>query len=69
MVRHQMFFEKAKNAESEISFRCSKCGRCKICKEHNQKDILSVRQEADVINNSVEINTKNRVTIASHSVM
>ena len=59
------------NAGSEISFRCSKCRSCKLCKEHDQSEILSVREEVeqDVINNSVEVNIKNRVTVASLPLM
>ena len=44
---------------------------CKLCKEHDQSEILSVREEVeqDVINNSVEVNIKNRVTVASLPLM
>ena len=66
LVRNQKVFEKVENAGSEISFRCSKCHSCKLCKEHDQSEILSVREEVeqDIINNSVEVNIKNRVTLA-----
>ena len=71
LVRNQKVFEKVENAESEISFRCIKCRSCKLCKEHDQSEILSVREEAeqDVINNSVKVNIKNRVTVASLPLM
>ena len=63
--------ESLENAGSEISFRCSKCRSCKICKEQDQSEILSARQEVeqDVINNSVEVSIKNRVTVASLPLM
>ena len=68
---YQKLFEKVENAGSEISFRSSKCRSCKLCKEHDQSETLSVREEVeqDVINNSVELNIKNRVTVASLSLM
>ena len=61
LVRNQKVFEKVENAGSEISFRCRKC------RSYDQSEILSVREEVeqDVINNSVEVNIKNRVTVAS----
>ena len=37
-------FEKAENAGSEISFRCSKCHSLELCKEQVQSEILSVRE-------------------------
>ena len=69
LIRNQKVFEKVENSGSETSFRCSKCYSCKSCKEHDQSEILSVREEVEqnVINNSVEVNIKNRVTIASLS--
>ena len=44
---------------------------CKLCKEHDQSEILGVREEVeqDVISNSVEVNIKNRVTVASLPLM
>ena len=64
-------FEKVENAGSELSFRYSKCCSCELCTEHDQSEILSVREEVeqDVINNSVEVNIKNRVTVASLPLM
>ena len=71
LVRNQKVFEKVENAGSEISFRCSKCRSFKFCKEHNQIEILSAREEVeqDVINNSVEVSIKNRVTVAPLPLM
>ena len=71
LVRNQKVFEKGENAGSEISFRCSKCSSCKLCKEQNQSKILSVREqvEQDVINNSVKVNIKNKVNVASLPLM
>ena len=43
LVRNQKLFEEVENAGSEISFRCRKCCSCKLCKEHDQSEILSVR--------------------------
>ena len=67
LVTNQKLFEKIENAGSETSFRCSKCCICKLRKEHNQSEILSVREEVeqDVINKSAKVDIKNRVTTAS----
>ena len=70
-IRSQRLFENVENAENEISFRCSKIHSCKLWKEHDQSEILSVREEVeqDVINNSIEVSIKNRVTAASLPLM
>ena len=70
-VRNQKFFEKVDNGGIEISSRCSKCCSCKLCKEHDQSVILSVMEEVeqDIINNSVEVNIKKRLTVASLPLM
>ena len=70
-IRSQRLFENVENAENEISFRCSKIHSCKLWKEHDQSKILSVREEVeqDVINNSIEVSIKNRVTAASLPLM
>ena len=73
LVRNQKLFEKMENAGSEISFRCSKCCSCQLCKVMQliKGKILSVREEVeqDFINNSVVVNFKNRVTIPSLPLM
>ena len=71
LVRNQKLFEKVENAESEISFKCSKCRSFKLCKEQDRSEILSVREEVeqDVLNKSVEVNIRNSVTAASFPLM
>ena len=70
-IRSERLFENVENAENEISFRCSKIHGCKLCKEHDQSEILSVREEVeqDFINNSIEVSIKNRVTATSVPLM
>ena len=55
------------NAGSEISSKQSKCCGCKLFKEHDQSEIPSVRKEVEqyVVSNSVDVNFKNEITIAS----
>ena len=60
------------NAGSEISVRCRKCCSFQLCKgEDDQREIMSLTREVeqDVINKSVEVHIKNRVTIASLTLM
>lgn len=45
LVKYQKFFEKVENARRKISLRSSKCLSCKLCKKHDQSEILSVREE------------------------
>ena len=71
-VRNQKLFDEMENAGSKISFRCiASCHSCKLCRDHNHSEILSVREavEQDLINNFDEVEVKNRVTIASLSLM
>ena len=35
----QKMFKDIENAGSEISYRCSKCRNCKVCKEHSTDEI------------------------------
>ena len=38
-VRKQKMFKDVENTGSEISYRCSKCRNCKVCKEHSTDEI------------------------------
>ena len=38
-VRKQKMFKDFENIGSEISYRCSKCRNCKVCKEHSTDEI------------------------------
>ena len=59
-------FEEVDNAGSEISYRCNKCQDSKICKEHKQTEIMSIMEEVEqgVVNNSVSVDIKKRITTA-----
>ena len=71
LARNLKIFEEVKNAGSEISCRCIKYQDCKICKELEQSEIMSIKEEIeqDVINKSVSINIKKRITAVVLSFM
>ena len=71
LARNLKIFEEVENAGSEISCRCNKCQDCKICKEHEQTEIMSIKEEVvkDVINKSVSVDIKKRITTAVLSFM
>ena len=52
LARNLKVFEEVENAGTEISYKCNKCRDCKICKEHEQTEIMSIKEEVeqDVIN-------------------
>ena len=47
LVRKLKNFEEVENAGSEISYRCNKCRGCKHCKEHDQTEIVSIKEEGE----------------------
>ena len=47
LVRKLKNFEEVENAGSEISYRCNKCRGCKPCKEHDQTEIVSIKEEGE----------------------
>ena len=70
-VRTQKMSENVENTGSEITYRCSICRNCKVCKEHSTDEIISVKEEVkqDVINKFVEVDVANQRTTASLPLM
>ena len=64
-------FETVENSGSKITYRCSICRNCKVCKEHSTDEMISVKEEVkqDVINKSVEVDVANQRTTASLPLM
>jgi len=65
-------FQVAEHVGSEINFRCVSCRGCQTCKKHKSTDeTMSVQEEIeqDVIDRSVQIDTANRTSIATLSLM
>ena len=50
LVRNQKMFDDIENTGSEITYRCSICRNCKVCKEHSTDEIMSVNQEFSSVN-------------------
>ena len=65
--RNQKIFEEVENAGTDITFRCINCRDCKDCKNHETIESMSIREEIeqDIINKSVHVDIKQRVTVAS----
>ena len=60
-------FNLIEEAGSEITFRCINCRTCKDCKNHQQIEAISIKEEIeqDLINKSVTVDLKQRTTTAS----
>ena len=67
LVRKRIMFEDVENTGSEITYRCSICRNCKVCKEHSTDEIMSVKEEVeqDVINKSVKVDVASQRPTAS----
>ena len=70
-VRCEKLFRQVEEAGSVINYRCLKCRSCSVCKNHDQIEEISIREEVeqDVINQSVKVDLQNRTTIARLPVM
>ena len=66
LMKSQKMFEEVEYAGSEISYRCEKCRSCKVCKEHDLTEIMSIKEEVeqDAINRSVKVDIEHRRTTA-----
>ena len=71
LARKLKIFENVENAGSEILYRRSNCRSCKVCKEHEHNEMMSIKEEIeqDIINSSVKVNREKRVTTASLPLM
>ena len=60
-------FIEAEDTGSQITYICINCRTCKKCKDHDQIETISIKEEIeqDVINKSVTVNIQNRETIAT----
>ena len=56
-VRCEKLFKQVEEAGSVVNDRCLKCRNCSICKNHDQIEEISIREEVeqDVINQSVKV--------------
>ena len=67
LVRKQKMFENVQNIDNEITYRCSICRNCKVCKEHSTDEIMSVKEE--VINTSAKVDVASQRTTACLPLM
>ena len=65
-VRQIKRFNEAEHAGSEITYRCVKCRSCKECKNHDETEAVSIREEVeqDLIDRSVKVDVQNCITTA-----
>ena len=58
--RCQRLFDQVEAAGSEISYRCVNCRECKACKNHQEIEAISIKEEVEqsIINASVTVNVK-----------
>ena len=70
-IKTQKQFNQAREAGSEITYRYISCCACKTCKDHNQIEITSIKEqiEQDMINQSVHVDLRQRQTIANLPLM
>ena len=64
-------FEDVEDIGSEITYRCSKCRNCRVCKENSTDEIMSVKDEVEqgVTNKSVKVDVVSQRTTASLPLM
>ena len=65
--RCQRLFDQVEAAGSEISYRCVNCSECKACKNHQEIEAISIKEEVEqsIINSSMKVDVKNHITTAS----
>ena len=66
-IRNQNIFNQVENAASEILYRCINCRDCKDCKNNDHIESMSIKEEIEqeIINKSVTVDLKNRITTAN----
>ena len=64
LARNLRILEEVENGGSKTSYRCNKFRGCKICKEHEQIEIMSIMEEVeqDFHNKSVSVDIMKRIT-------
>ena len=67
VTRNLKIFEQVENAGSEINYRCVHCRDCKDCKSSDAIEFISLKEEVEqhLINKSVTVDTKNRISYAT----
>ncbi|XP_066924657.1 uncharacterized protein [Clytia hemisphaerica] len=67
VTRNSKVFEEAENAGSQITYRCVHCRDCKECKISESIESISLKEEVEqhLINQSVSVELKNRISHAS----
>ena len=69
-VRCEKLFKQVEEAGSVVNYQCLKCRNCSICKNYDQIEEISIREEVEQdVNQSVEVDLQNRKTIARLPVM
>ena len=65
--KSQIIFNQVEETGTLINYRCVKCRTCKSCKDHDQLEAISIKEEVeqDVINRSVKVGSVNRTTVAT----
>ena len=68
-LKQQNVFNQVENAATKISCRCISCRDCKDCLNNEHTENVSIREdvEQDLIDKSVQVNTRNRCTTAKLS--
>ena len=62
IIKTQKQFNQAEEAGSEIMYPCINCRACKTCKDHDQIEMTSIKEEVkqNMINQSVHVDLKQR---------
>ena len=71
IIKTQKQVNQIEEAGSEITYRCINCHAFKTCKDHDQIKITSIKEEIeqDIINQSVQVDLKQRQAIANLPLM
>ena len=69
-VRKQKMFDDVENTGSKITYICTICRNCKVCKEHSSDEIIVKKEVGQyAINKSVKVYVASQRTTASHPLM
>ena len=66
-VKAQRLFQQVEETGSEINYRCVNCRQCKDCKNPNEVEAVSIKEEIEqkVINDSVTLDLTNNIITAT----
>ena len=70
-IRSEKAFNLVENAVSEIAYPCVNCRNCKQCKDHENTEVISIKEEIEqnLINKSVTGDIENRICTAKLPVI